>query len=265
MVEMVKKQDDEIRLVDIIQFVKDGWKIIGAAIILGAVGAYGIAVLMPPKYEASVLIEMGQVTSTDGRVNSVELPALVIERLRQPSAYSGEIAAKCGLLDNPDAKEKLAAIVSAKAPKSLTNVVDISIRRPTQEVAKSCAEALFAMVHAQQDLLAQPFDADLKSKLGKMRKDLQDTKEFMAKMESTGLYQTVYLSYRDNLVKLSDEIARLESGLLRSHDAKLVSPVSVTSRPVEPRKPLFLFIGLAIGGIVGVMAVWGRKALLKVK
>lgn len=258
-----QQQDDEIRLGDIVEFLMQGWKVIASGVVLGAAVAFGVAFLTQPKYEASMLVEMEQVTTSDGRSSSVELPALVIERLRQPSAYSKDIAAKCGLQDNPYAQETLASIISAKAPRSLTTVVDFSVRRSTQEVAKSCAEGLFEMIRVQQEKLAQPFEEDLQRNLGNLRKRLQDTKDFMTRMESTGLYQTVYLSKRDDLVNLSMKIDMLESALLKTHHTQLVAPVYVSSRPVEPRKSLFLVIGVAIGAIIGLMAEWARKAISK--
>ncbi|MFL9924587.1 Wzz/FepE/Etk N-terminal domain-containing protein [Herbaspirillum lusitanum] len=259
------QQDDEIRLGDMIEFVRKGWKVIGSCIVLGGVAAWGVAAFTPPKYEASMLVEMEQITTSDGRTGEVEAPALLIERLRQPSAYTKDIADKCGFQDSSYAQETLASIVVAKAPRSLTNVVDFSVRRPNQDVAKGCADALFEMIRAQQEKLAAPFEENLKRSLDNLRKRLQENRDFMAKMESTGLYQTVYLAKRDELVNLSAKIDTLESALLKNHHTRLVTPIYVSSRPVEPRKPLLLIVGLAIGTVVGLMLQLGRIVFNKRK
>ncbi len=84
--------DDDISLTDILAFLQEAWKTIAGVGVAGGLAAAGFLAIAPAQYEAEALIEMAQIRNggPNGTVilNSIEPPALLMERLKNASTYT---------------------------------------------------------------------------------------------------------------------------------------------------------------------------------
>ena len=71
--------DDEISLLDIYEFLKDGWLTIAATTVLGGAIGVGTAFVLPEKFLASATIQPTRVLGND-----VESIAVLAEKMRSP-------------------------------------------------------------------------------------------------------------------------------------------------------------------------------------
>jgi len=146
--EAMEHSEDEISLLDIIQFFIDNK--LHIAISTFACGALGLAygLITPPKYEASMSLQMAVVANTP-----VEAPAVLLEKMKLPTYFSVETLNACKMTDstNPGAElsKQLKPLVNKNAP-----FITTSFRAPSTDEAKTCLQAVLADVRSQQKILA---------------------------------------------------------------------------------------------------------------
>ena len=94
--ETMEHVEDEISLLDIIQFFIDNK--LSIAISTFACGALGLAygLITPPQYEASMSIQMATVAN-----NPVEAPAVLLEKMKLPTYFSVGTLKACDLMKLP--------------------------------------------------------------------------------------------------------------------------------------------------------------------
>jgi uncharacterized protein involved in exopolysaccharide biosynthesis len=82
-------QDDEISLFDLWEKLHDGWRYVVGGMVLGLTGAGTALIVLPPKYEAVAVEQVGQVElpgQPGQAVNvPVELATQVVERMKTPA------------------------------------------------------------------------------------------------------------------------------------------------------------------------------------
>ena len=257
--------DDEISLADVLAFLLDTWKTILGVGIAGGLASGGFLVLAPAQYEAEAMIEMAQIRVSGPNGGSImspiEAPALLIERLKNPTAYTPEAIQACAAGEPLFDGESMAKLVKTSIPKNVTAVAELKVRRSTPALAEQCAKGLFDMVGRQQTALLKPQQEEMRATLAGLQTRFGENQNYVAKAEKAGLYGMVYLARRDESMYLTQQIDELQRALARDAQARLVSPVYASPQQVFPKRSLTLVLGLMGGLMLGLLFTLGRRVL----
>lgn len=175
--DQIPTQQNEISLFDIYDFFKEGWKIIIGFSVIGLLVGLVVAFVLPQKFQASVLIEPASVATrptADAAIirQSVELPGVLAEKMRQPSYYSEKTLKVCTYHseDNP-----ALALVNRLRPSVARNsaYVSVSYLAPSSKIAATCLENVLNDVVVNQARLSEPLISNLQVELSNAEQELK--------------------------------------------------------------------------------------------
>ncbi len=271
-------QDDEISLFDLWEKLREGWLAVVGGAVLGIAGAVLAIFLIPPKYEAVAIVQVGQV----GQVGQatplpVEAPAQAIERLKSPS-FQIEVAKTLGdgdwlseLEASPAATRVLTMQVMKTAP-----VIELKASGKSPEQAKAIADAVIQELAKKHAEIAKPMLDKMQSGLGIAREKLASAErelEGLTKMSAgagvkddrftqLSLIASLRVQKEAEIFGQRQNILAYETALLppATQPAKPLEPVYAGSKPVSPKKTLLLALGGIGGLLVGVLWVFMSDA-----
>ncbi len=261
-------QDDEISLKEIIDFLIESWKTIAGVGVLGLLGAVAFILVTPSQYEAAAQIQMAQVSISNNNSNpigaNVEDPNTLIARMKLPTAFSEKEVQACKLEKSKFPTEQLASsVVKLSAIKGVASLMELKIRGESKQAALTCAQAIFENIKDSQHDILKPYIKEAKTLLLKYQVRLNDTQSVIDRADKSGqVLSAAYLSNRDELKFLSEEVIRLNAIIVSSEMryTRLVSPIYASDKPVSPKKTLSLVLGLLAGVFLGLLYVLVRKA-----
>ena len=254
--------EDEISLKDIVDFLIESWKTIFAAGVLGLLGAVTYIVVTPNQYEATAQIQMAQITlGNPAAPSSIEDGYTLIARMKLPTSYDEDLIKVCGLNEYKKPSETLAKTIKMSVLKG-TQIVELKITRTSQAIASACSMKLFEKIQQHQASIANLFINEAKSKILTYQKRLQDGQAFIAKADKFGSSMSAaYLSTRDELKQLNDEILRLQDliGSANARQTKLIAPIYSPKDKVSPKRAVALIAGLFAGLFLGLLLMLGKR------
>ena len=270
--------DDEISLLDIIQFFKDYFKRILFFIILGGIlgGLYGK--LADPVYDGSVLISPAKVAG-----NLVIEPNIILTTLDMNSYYSKETFLACNPMfykEKEKEKEKdydLTDIVKISITKD-GNLIKIIMSDSNKETIHACLESITADINASQNKIGHLLIESKKTELNLAETKLKLAEEFRTQLNdkqmknlktnaqrfSTDvLYANIVLNTSLEIKTLLDQINKVKTELFSelTKEAGMVLPINIERKSIpSPRSGLLL--GLFLGAITGLFTSLWKKILL---
>lgn len=167
-------RDDEISLFDIYDFLRDGWFILVGASALGLVVGIIVSFAMPAKYQASALIDSGQVSTimfdqTTGKRTGdvaavsmreleskpIESLAVLAEKMKAPGYYADQTLVDCGLAAESNTRLVLVKELAPNVARN-SNFVSVSYEADSVDAAKACINSVLADVikNQQPDITA---------------------------------------------------------------------------------------------------------------
>jgi len=261
------EDESEISLLEIVDFIKNSWKIIILGSFLGLVCAISYLMLTPPMYEATAQIRMAQISQANPANPfgaSIEDPASLISRMQLPTNYSPEVIGACDYQDQPQGALALSKAAKFSIPKSVANTVELKILAPSSQLAASCAQGIFVQIAQMQERLSKTFIEEAKIKLESDNEHIESARKLITKADQSGSAMSVaYLSARDELTYfLTDREKMIDLiNSVKSRGTRLDSPIYASERPVSPKKTISLVAGLAAGFFLGLLFALGRKFL----
>lgn len=262
-----QSQEDEISLKDIIDFLVESWKTIATVGVLGLLSSVAFILITPSQYEATAQIKMAQIdagNNTNPLGTNLEDPSTLISRLKVPTAFSDKEVQSCNLGKSKYPTEALAnSVVKLTAVKGVTSLVELKIRGESKEEALVCAQAIFEQIKDSQKAIMKPYIDGAKALLLMYQVRLNNAQALIARADKSGAaLSAAYLSNRDELKFLSDEIIRLNAIITAgdARHAKLVSPIYASDKAVFPKKTMSLVLGLLVGLFLGLLYVLASKA-----
>ena len=265
------QQTQEISLLDILEFLKSGWKTIVVFAVLGLVGAVANLVLTPPMYEATAQIRMAQISqgnSANPFGANVEDPSSLIARMQFPTNYSEHAISSCGYQDNPQAALALSKAAKLSIPKGMANTVELKVLAPSRQLAANCTQAIFLQIAQMQEQLSKVFMEEAKYKLASDNERIEAARKLIARADqSGGALSAAYLSARDELTYfLTDREKMLDLiNSVKSRGTRLDSPIYAPDKPVAAQKVASLLAGLLGGLFLGLLIAMGRKLVGKLR
>ena len=253
-------------------FLRSSLPLVLASTILGALAAFLVSQVLPPTYEARVLVAVGQ--SADG--GSGDLNTLqVSQRLSQTYAKlavtneaAREIIDQLGL---DTSTEELLDHVRAEAPLDST-LLTITVDDTSAEQAAAIANA-FAQRMVDEDPTAG--DGTLAEMQQFIEEDLQAVRAqipaVQAQIDDLAAIETPTAAQTAQLAGLEDQLATLRStfaNLLQltttgqtANQLSIVDPATPPPGPVSPRVLVNTLLGAVLGGLIGTGFAYARKRL----
>jgi uncharacterized protein involved in exopolysaccharide biosynthesis len=254
--------EDEISLKTIIDFLIESWKAIFLTSVIGLFGAVGFIIKTPYKFEATAQIQVAQLSAGGIAGTNIEEPNLLIARMKLPSSYDQASIVACGYESKKQAAEGLANMIKLSLSKG-TQMVELKVTGPSSEQAKQCAQSVFNNVKQSQKIIAEPMIEEAKLKLARHTSRLQEAQKFIYKADKSGSSMSAaYLSTRDEIKQITDEIIRLDDLISSANvrQTKLVSPIYSSENKVSPKRSIALAIGLMGGLFVGLVFMMALRS-----
>lgn len=279
-------QGGEINLFDLWEKLRDGWKVLAAWLVLGVAGAVAGIMLIPPKYEAVAVVQIGLIGSpgkeTQGANSvAVEPPSQAVERMKAPAfqikaakaaddqAWLENIS-RAGVGGTDDLRLQ---VIKGTVAQGQTPLIELRVTGGTPEVAKKKAEvSIVRLASLHEEMAAQPL-AKMNSELKLLREKLavsESESVKLSKMASTvgGLEERLSpMALMNNVrvvkdVELRQSIIALEMALSTpaTQPTKALEEIYVSARPVAPKKSLLLALGTLGGLLAGVLWVFVADA-----
>jgi hypothetical protein len=261
--------DDEISLLDIIQFFKDNFKRILFFIILGGILGYLYGKLAPPVYDGSALISPAKVAGV-----VVIDPKITLTKLNMNSYYSKETFLACNptfYKDKDKDKDKeidydMSDIVKTSITKD-GNLIEIKMSHSNKETIHACLENIAANINASQKIITDPLVESKTNELYLFETKLKLAEEFKQQLNGNQiknlktneqrfstdvLYANIILNNASEVKALLDQINKVKTELSseQTKGAGMVLPVSI-ERKSFPSEKLGLLLGLFLGGMLG--------------
>ncbi len=268
--------DDEISLLDIYDFLVEGWKtILAMAVVVTSIGTV-TSLVLPEQFEAKALIEGARLTSS-----YVEANAVLAEKMRSPTYYDSETLAVCMGEGKDKNLEPLAKALNANVARN-SNYVAVSYRADSTEDAVRCLKQVLQIVIENQQQLVSARLTSVLSNLENLKKKADELRKTVKQLESdrgaqfqfknieysaAALITVTLQSKVQELLATENQISAAESMLKppNTQDAKFATPIFASEQRVSPRRSLIVMIS-AIGSLfLGVLILMLRKVVASTK
>ena len=261
--------DDEISLLDIIQFFKVNFKRILFFIILGGILGFLYGKLDHLVYDGSVLVSPALIAG-----KYVIDPKITLTKLNMNSYYSKEIFLACNPMfykDKDKDKDKdidydMSDIVKASITKD-GNLIELTMSDSNKDIIQSCLENITANINASQKIISDPLIESKKKGLSLVEERLKLAEQFREQLNDKQiknlktteqrfatdvLYTNIVLNNASEIKALLDQLNQLKIELSseQTKDAGKVLPINI-ERKSFPSEKLGLLLGLFLGGLLG--------------
>ena len=264
--------DDEISLIDLLRILREQWQwIVGLAVVSPLV-ALAICAILPKQYEATVLLQIGKLSSSDSGSGSsssadIEPQQNLIERVNSggfDSRLEGAVRSSLSI--------KATAVKNTKLVRLTTNANSV-------EQASKGLENTLALLQDDHKKIADESEKTLAVALQNARDQLKTTSDSInqlnrqvialspAKSDPISallLTQTQQQLFQQQSV-LKEKVAMIESGIAeqRLYKTTAIEPIQVNTSPVYPKTSLAVLLAFLGGGITGVIVAFYKNALGK--
>ena len=268
----------DISLVDIILFLKDGYKIIILFAFFGVAIAIAYMLFSTPKYEGVAQVGVAQIANISSRDDglkvspiglNIEEPALIISRLSSPSIYTSEQALACSVDGYKDPSLTLSKEIKATAIKGVNNALEIKVVSASPQIAKDCLNSVFQLVQKSQSEKMAPFLREVRAKLSVLQNRLDNMKALLIKggNQLGGLNGVALIVSRDEMNQLTAEIGGLQTildtdGLRATY---WVAPPYASSYKIGPGRTMLTLFGFFGGALMGVIFLMLRHLISEFK
>ena len=248
--------DDEISLLDMIQFFKDNLRGILFFVMIGGILGGILGKILGPVYEGSMLIGPAKVAG-----NFVVDPKITLTKLEMNSYYSKETFLVCNpkFYKDKDIDYDMSDIVKTSITRDGA-LLSLKMYDRDKSVIKNCLESVESNIQSSQHIIAEPIiemkknemilaqnklqiSEDFRNKLND--KQLKDLKTNELRFSTDVLYANIVLSNASEIKALMDQLNKLKTDLSseQTKEAGKVLPINI-----EKRK----FPSLLWGGVLGV-------------
>lgn len=226
-----------------------------------------------PEWEATALVRVGQVAAISGcGGHLVEPPQQVVERVMQES-FEDSVLSELGIaLDSSDGEGKLYRAKLGARLVSGTDAFEVKLRGHSSKQARQFIAATVGQIKRVHHKLYNPSIQHMRSQIVEISRDIESAvNERMATLRSItesnartesgdGFSQVALVSYvvssRDSdILELKRRKSDIEEALspLRTYPTSIVSAVSLSKKPVYPKKSLTIVVGGMTGLLAGIL------------
>jgi len=270
-------EEDEISLFELLEKLKEGWRYVLGAALVGVFIAVTAIFVLPNRYEAVAIVQVGQVGQLGqvvqvGQVGQyvgvpVEPATQAIERMKSAAFQkgvsesmkggSGVISAqliKSTAAQGPSALIELKAI--SRSPEAATKTVEVSVQELAKrhaEISKPSVDRLIAEADLAQEKLKQA-EVELEG-LNKLSASAGIKDDRFTQLS---LITSLRLQKEAEIFSQRQMVINLKAAMNppTTESAKAIEAVLASDQPVSPKKGLLLVLGLVGGLLAGIMWVF---------
>lgn len=176
MIEKTEVHQDDISLLDIYEFFRDGWKILAIFSAFGLLVGVITAFVWPEKFQASALIEPASVAKRERNDTitkaSVETASILAEKMKVPTYYGASTIEACGLTGFTNPGEVLVNRLNPTVGRN-SSYVSVAYKSDTPVSAAACIKKVLEDIVKNQASLAKPLINNLEVELANAELELQ--------------------------------------------------------------------------------------------
>ena len=259
--------DDEISLLDIIQFFKDNFKRILFFIVMGGLIGFLFGKLADPVYDGSVLVSPAKVAG----VVAID-PKITLTKLNMNSYYPKETFLACNptFYKDKDKDKDIDYNISSLVKASVTkdgDLIQLLMQNKNKTVIKDCLNSIVDDIRASQNGIADPLIQSKNNELTLLEEKLKEAEAFKFKLsdqqikelKANGerfpanlLYTNMIFFNSKDIKETIAEINKIKLDL-SLEQTKLASnelPINIEKKsPLTPKLGALigLFLGLCLG------------------
>ncbi len=275
--------DDEIDLLELLAKILKKWRWWVSGTVLGGLIGLMLAFTLPPKYEAYGVVRLSKVGKVDTVSGGESLTATPVESVTEAAARMQSLAFREAVVDQlvanklAQSSERAAWLAQMesgafKAVKD-TGFLSITLRASSPEAARGAVETVTQVLKQRQKPLmderiaaTQKVIAHTKSAVNSIQTRYASAAHSLqaAGTHNAGNYlELSRLSEAGTYATLQDKLVNLENSLQApsTKAAELVEPATVADKPVSPKKPLLLALGMVLGLLAGLGLGFARPAI----
>jgi uncharacterized protein involved in exopolysaccharide biosynthesis len=273
--------NDEFAITDAIKFINLNFRILLTGALLGGLLGLVISVILPARWEATTLIQVGQLANNGNGSVAIESPLQALDRIKSKS-FQNDVLVHLGIPISEKDKEteRFHSLLKVKLEKS--NLIRVSIQAHSQQQAGKLLDGLI-------DELKKIHLKTSTTSINRWIKELQQIRHELetANAESMRLEKLLHsheislndisfsratllsniLLLRENEVKnLRNRESELQDYLspVRTYETNQVGRTEISEDSVFPNKSIFCFVGLLIGLFFSALWRVFRPVLLRV-
>lgn len=258
-----------ISILDLINLVRNFWKIILVSCLTGLCLGVGYAAVIPPQFEVSGLIRIAQLQSTQQgspQFHNLEEPAILIYKLKNPNFFKDKGFEVCGAEGHNKLGDQLISRIKLTPLAGNNSVMKLSVLGASLTQCLACADLIFEEIKKNQDITLIKEHTEANRRLTYYQTRLDDLKDFLKNPPKGDISQSIsYLVSRDEAQFALREIEALKQ-FIRSIEAgssMLLSPFYGSDTQVFPNKKLILIIATLMGLVFGcIFAYLQRKGVI---
>lgn len=257
---------------DYVVQLRAGWRVVLLAVALGGLGAWGGAALIPPKYQAIAMLEVGRIGLTGEnlvpewgapagqtgtlfhlpppRFQVVEPPAQTVERMKMQS-FQQRVFEASGI-QGELIPQLVKSTVGERSP-----LIEFRVMAGSPAAADKLMHAALLELTARQAEMALPQVQRLQGDLALAQEGLSltETEKRIGKKAASSGSDALERSCSDHEDRLRMEqrqrVLALRSALSETLPPRFIESPSVSHDPVSPKKTVLLIFGLAGGFLAG--------------
>jgi hypothetical protein len=256
-----KSGDQEIDLVDIIDFLRINFLTWVVCLLIGMAGGFAIFSVLPYKWQADVTLQIGKVPVMQNFVY-IDSPPQVVEKINSPLFLSKMLVLMYGR--NVPSDSPTAALMYKDLKASLVkgnDLVNVHVFGWTADEAYKNAGILADAIIAEHRTMATPYLSGMQKRLAEVVHNIERNREVLtkvnaieesapAKTEANALLKVALIDAKaTEIQKLKKEQTELEGTL----SAATLQTTSIVGRSLVPRTPASPKLGLLLigGGFIG--------------
>lgn len=260
------------------------WIVVVAAV--GALAAAGLSAVLPKRWTATALVQIGQI----GRIQSaqqgadvpelVENPSRAVERARNPP-FVEEVLRALGLTADDGMRDPTASLIRSSLRVNLrrgSDLIEIQVDGSSRGDARKHAEAFVSRLAAAHAQIAEPGIQRLRGQLklvetelseaAEVRKQLRDAAAALGGRAASGqkfservLLGSLMSEQEARIALLRESKLKFEEQLSprRTFPTALLTAVHVPARHASPRLMPLALVGAVLGGGLGLLARVARR------
>uniref|UniRef100_UPI00404732C7 hypothetical protein n=1 Tax=Shewanella sp. TaxID=50422 RepID=UPI00404732C7 len=268
--------DDEISLMDIFDFLVDGWKTVFSIVFVGSSIGIVTSLNLPEQFEAKGTLSSGRFVGND-----IESIQILTEKMKSPTYYDERLLVGCFVDGTKADLEAFPKLLNPRIEKN-SNFLTISYRAQSRSRAVQCLNQVLTVVRNKQEILRASNLEIFLTQQAALRKKLTALTKSVAQLETDRATQfsfknieysaaaliTVRLqSQAQELLAVEEQISKNEIMLKspNTQDAEFVTPIFASEQRVSPRRSQIVMLS-AIGSLFfGVLILFFRKAIVSIK
>lgn len=273
----MKNNNLEISFFEILASVKNGWKLILLAAFIGAIIQCANFYSRPKIFEAQALIGLGAIYNSSPSINaSVSReqddffidPVLLIGLIRNPTTYSDVLVDKCSSGSLEVQPESIAKSTSLTKYMGANLVLELKVNSNTQGAAINCLNGIIEELKRYEKSAMKFYFEAIEARLKILNSKINNHQKLIGDMKGNGeLFFMWGLRMIDELSRLENQRdslnflidSRSNSGL------KLIGEPYASAQPINKPLKYLLLEGFLLGGIFGLIIIFLRLGVKKIK